>query len=420
MKTTTLIVILLALIPLSFAGTSGPSPVPNPPTFSITSSSPMLCAGQVNNIPFAVTNKGAGTGLSSNGIEGAQMQSVELSITSSKAFSNIGNGISNAISVNPNSTGVTYVPVFVSTNTSSIVTAEVNINYNYYGLYSDGETRNVSFEVGHCSSPLTIIMTPQVLTTGNIQNITLKVENTGTTTLNSIAVHISTPSSDAAWLTSMPIEISSISPHTSINETASAFVSKNATLSVPVNITAVYYNGTTIEELSNDIMALSTGLVNLTSSSFATSPSAPTTPGIFSLSFIITDIGTSGASAVMVTPLPPPGVTSYGSNSVFVGDVGVDTQTPVTLSLIASNSIRSGSYKLPIRINYINNLRQNVTAWANTSIFLSPAAFNFSKSGQVVVRNGSSGDGGLLIIVLVVIIIVLGYMLWRERKRRGR
>lgn len=420
MKITTLLIALLAVVPLAFAVTSGPTPIPNPPTFAISSNLTTLCAGQVNNIPFIVTDRGAGTGLANNNLQSAQMQSVVLSVANSKAFSNIGTGISTAIDVNPGSSGVAYVPVFVSTNTSSIVSAEVNINYNYYGLYSDSETRNVSFEIGRCTSPLTVIMTPQTLTTGNIQNITLTIQNNGATTLNSIAIHISAPSSDASWLTSMPIAIGSLGPHGSTSTAVSVFVMKNATISVPVNITAVYFNGTTIQELSNDITALSTGLVSLTPSSYATSPSTPTTPGVFSLSFILTDVGTSGASAVTVTPLPPPGITSYGSNTIFIGDVGVDTQTPVTLSLISSNSVKSGDYKLPIRINYINNLRQNVTAWANTSIFLSQAAFNASQIRAIRTTGSGSGVAILIIIILLMAVAALGYLLWKERKRRSK
>lgn len=418
MKITTLLA-LLVLVPFALAGTSGPSPVPNPPTFYIGSNVTMLCAGQVNNIPFIVTNKGAGTGLSGNNIESAQMQSVQLSIAASKAFSNIGAGISNAISVNPGTANTTYVPVFVNTNTSTLVTAPININYNYYGLYSDSETRNVSFEVGTCPSELSVAMIPQVLTTGNLENVTLKVSNHGPQALTSIAIHVAVSGSDAAWLTHLPLEIATLAPNTSMSLPTSVYVLKNASLSFPVNITAVYYNASGVEEVTNSIMALSTGLVNMSSSSFATSPSTPSAPGVFSLSFILTDIGTSGASAVTVTPIPPAGITSYGANTQFVGDIAVDTQTPVTLSLIASNTVNSGTYKIPIRINYVNNLRQNVTAWANTSVFLAPASLNASQFARYR-ASSSSGFGGIIILVLVIIIAVLAYMFWRERKRRGK
>lgn len=404
-----LAIALMAVTPFAFGGTSGPTPIPNPPTFYITANVVALCGGEINNVPFVIKNAG--------GLGGISMQNVQLGVTNTRAISNI--GTATAVSVNQSGSAIEYVPIFVNASASSLVNAQVNIDYDYLEYYSDSESRNVSFEVTSCRPLVSITMIPQTLTTGNIQNVTLHVTNNGNVSLTSVALRISSPPLDAAWLTSMPISIASLGPHASANASVQALISRNATLTFPVNITAVYYNGSSIGEVGSDKTALSAGLVSMSSSSFATAPSAPTAPGVFSLSFILTDIGTSGASAVTVTPLLPQGIIPYGTNSVFVGDISMDTQTPVTISLIAGKDAKSGSYNVPIRINYLNSLRQNVTAWANTSVVLAPASINSSASG-VYIRQGGSAGSGLLTIILVIIVVVLLAMLWRERKRRAR
>jgi hypothetical protein len=139
------------------------------------------------------------------------------------------------------------------------------------------------------------------------------------------------------------------------------FVDGNASETFPMNFTINMYNGTSFEQLSPSIAVLASGIINMSASGVTLSPGAPTPGSIFSISFVLTDLGTVGASAVTATVAPPPGLEVFGSNAVFIGNMQVDSQTPVTLTLSASS--KAGNYTVPIRISYLNNLRQeqNVT-----------------------------------------------------------
>lgn len=427
-KFITALLMLLLMMPLAFAGLSGPSPIPNPPNFYISTSATAICRGQVNYVPINVTNKATTAGnphdinITTSALIGPNptMQNVQLSFTSTKGLYPAGNGTLVLGNINPNTSVRTYLPVFVSGNASSFISTGVAINYYFDSYYGDSETRNVTFSTETCISPLSIKVSPEVLVSGTIQNISVNLTNTGATPLNSITLHFSIPGADGAWLSPQPIEVASLNPNSTIVFNKNVYIAGNESdQSVPLNVSVIFYNGSNINELYQNLEILSSGLIALSPSSFTISPTTPTPSSIFSISFILTDTGTAGASAMIATPIPPKGFSTFGSNSVFIGSITADSQTPVTLSLTASNSVKPGSYTIPIRLNYLNNLRQNLTLWANTTVFVGQSTFN-ATAGAARFRTNSGSGGGLLTILLIIIIIVLGYLYYTERKKHPK
>ncbi len=406
---------ILTIASVVFAGTSGPSPVPPPPSFTITSPTPVLCRGMVNYIPFTITNNGYPN---TNG-KAPPMQNIELSLVATKGLYAAGNGIAPVSNINPNAAAIATLPIFVGANASAFVPTSVQIIYYYDALYSDTELRNISFTTQQCPLPLSLDISPYILTSGTIENITLTLRNNGTAQLDNVSVKLSVPNSGGALLTSQPVQIKSIAPNSTISLNERLYVAENQSdQSTPLNVTVNFYNGNQLEQISSTHTLLASGIINMTASGFTTSPSVISPPGVFSVSFILTNIGTSGATAVMVTPLPPKGFTVYGSNSTFVGSVGINAQTPVTVSFITSNAVRSGEYTIPIKISYLNNLRQNITKWANTTVSVgAPSALNGTRVAQF--RTSSPGGGsGIIILVLIIIIAALAFLLYSERKKR--
>ncbi len=410
------LIAMLSIVSVVFAATSGPAPVPPPPSFTITSSYSVLCRGEVNYIPFLISNNGYPN---TNG-QAPTMQNIELSMVPTKGLYSAGNGIAPLSNINPNTAATAMLPVFVGANASAFIPTSAQIIYYYDQLYSDTELRNISFTTQECPLPLSLSISPYILTSGTIENITLTLRNNGTTSLNNISVKLSVPNNGGALLTGQPVQIQSIAANSTMAFSERLYVAENQSdQSTPLNVTVNYYDGNQLEQISSTHTLLASGIINMTASGFTTSPSIVTPPGVFSVSFVLTNIGTTGATAVTVTPLPPKGLTIYGSNSTFVGSVGINTQTPVTVSFIASNSLKSGTYKIPIMVTYLNNLRQNMTTWANTSVLVGgPAAFNASRVSQF--RSSGSGGGLLIIAVLLIIIIALAFLLYKERRRRAK
>ena len=398
--------ILISFLPaVALAGTSGPSPVPAPPSFQVSTSTLTLCRGVVNNVPLRVYNPGS-----------QPMTSLQLGIVASRNIYTIGNGTVNQATVPAGNTIIANLPIFVSLNTSELVSVGISVNYNYLTLYSDSEIRNVSFGVETCPSPLNV-QTGSVVTSGKIENLTLNLTNTGNITLGAVSVQISLPPQDAAILTQQPTHVGTLTPGRSAQVTNRVFIYRNASQSFPLNVSVMLYNGTSPVQILDTVPLLSVGIINITPSSITLSPQAPTVGGIFSVSLILTDIGTVGASAVSVTPLPPQGITAYGSPSVFVGDLAVDTQVPVTLTLQSGGSLKAGAYTIPVRINYRNNLRENISTIINVPItlgygFSSNSTGARSGSGSVMVKTGSS----LLTLLTIIIIVALAIVAYVKRK----
>jgi len=85
---------MIAAPATAFAATSGPSPIPPPPNFQLSTNVTTLCKGLVNNVPISIrTPVGAST-----------MQNVELSITSTRSAYTVGNGTVSAVNITANLT----------------------------------------------------------------------------------------------------------------------------------------------------------------------------------------------------------------------------------------------------------------------------------------------------------------------------
>ncbi|MGD0510261.1 MAG: hypothetical protein ABSA33_00310 [Candidatus Micrarchaeaceae archaeon] len=406
------LLLFAALVPVvAFAGTSGPSPIPPPPNFQISTNTITLCKGIINTVPIAIkTPQGA-----------TLMQDVQLSLTNSRYAYTVGNGSVSAVNVSANLTKVVPLSVFVSLNATPLVSTGIAINYQYSTLYTDSEVRNISFGTETCASPLSVSVSPGVLTSGKIQNITVNFTDTGSKTLNYLSIHSALPQIDGTFLGAQPLQITSIAPGTTTSLKEQVFVYNNATQSFPVNMSVSFYNGTSLEQMSVNPIVLSTGIINITPSSTTLSPTTPAPGTVFSISFVLTNVGTSKASAATATALPPSGFSPYGSASVFIGDMQVDTQTPVTVTLTSQSSLHSGNYIIPIRINYLNTLRQNLSTTIDVPIKMSALAANsLSAVNATRYRTAHSSSGSLLLLILIIVVIVVAVLFLMERGKHKR
>ena len=411
-----LVMLSLVCVPsILSAGTNGPSPIPNPPNFFISSYATALCRGQVNFVPITITNAGTSFALGSPNVEGSQMQNIQLSLSDSKSVYSLSNSTVNAGNINPNTTVTVYMPIFIAANASSITTVQIGINYYFYALYSDSEVRNLTFGVQTCKTPLLLNVTPRILTSGGIEDIKVNLTNTGPKELNNISVSLQTTNNNAAELTTQPTEVNSILPGRTVTINDSLYVYSNASQSFAGNFTINFYNGTSLRQLYQKFAFLSTGTILINYSSLSLSPSNPAPGSIFSISFILTNTGTTGATDTYVIASPPSGIKPFGSPSTFVGSLGEGTQTPVTISLQVSNNTKPGNYQVPIKVEYQNSLRNNLTTTFNVTVPV-------SNSAPVLLKTEASthkGSGTVLVgIVIIVIVGIAGYLMLRKRRTK--
>lgn len=419
--------VLLGIGGIAFAGVSGTAPIPTPPPFTISTSLLTLCKGAINYIPVNVTDnyfKSQGIGVAN--MSGEQMQYVEISLNPTKDLLQSGNGTIYLGNINANHSVTAMLPIFVSENTSLLTTVGIGINYNFLQVYSDSEVRNLTFEAEACPSPLSVSVEPKTLVSGEIQNVSINFTNTGNSTLKDLFVHYSLPSIDGAVVGSSQSEIGDLAPFSTYRLNASIFVSRNASIeSFPFNLTATFYNGNdSIVQVSNSTSLIPIGAIDLSSSGLTLSPATVAPGGIISISFVLTDIGTSGASAVSVGAILPKGFSPFGTIPVYIGDISADSQSPVTLTLETTNAVRPGTYSIPLQVNYLNSLRQNVSTTSNVVVIVSNSAFGASgelgSGATTYVSKRSSSSGVALPLILIVIIAAVSYLYVKERKKNKK
>ena len=342
-KTIMALLSVLVLFPVVFAaGLSGTSPDTNATGVPDNLQHYDLCKGSVNYIPVTVTNNGA--------LGNPTMQSVILTLSSIRGLTPFGRTSGSIPNITANNAKTVYLPVLVSPNASSVISTGVNIGYYFYQLYSDSETRNLTFSTVVCPTPLAIQVYPRIITQTGAQNLTFNLTNNGATNLNTVSVGVSISGRQGiALLGNPPQPVKSLRPSQTANVKQQIYVSlQNISQMIPVNVSVNFYNGSNLNQIFQNTFLLFGGIINMTPTSITTTPTMITPGSTFSISFVLTNTGTSAASSVTATAIAPVGFTHYGTSPTFVGSVAADSQTPVTLSLITGTNLTSGTYKIPI------------------------------------------------------------------------
>ena len=416
-------VVIAALFPiLAFAGTSGPSPIPPAPGFQVSTNTLALCKGVTNNIPITVSNLGNDYYPS--------MQNVQLSLSSQYILQTGRNSSMTINSIAPGTSGTATAHAFINMSSSPLITVKVPISYTYLTLYNDTEIRNLTFETIYCPSllPLSINVTPDVIVSGQINNLTLGFTNTGNTTLSNISAQISISGSQSGvqLVGKKPLSIGSISPGNTVNITQRIF--ENGSQMFPLNVTAAFFNGTNLDQVSDSFTMLSGGVINLVPSSISVTPTSITPGSIFSISFIITDTGTTGVSNANASAVLPNGFTNYGVSTYdYIGNIGVQSPTAVSIALVSNSSLKSGSYIIPIKLNYMGNFRQKDSITVNITVNVTGSGSGTKNYGtgtpSSTGSNGSAGNAGAYVLVgtfIAVVILIFAVPVLLRRRQAAR
>jgi hypothetical protein len=417
------ILLLFAMVApaAAFAGTSGPSPVPPAPNFQITTTTLTVCRGITNVVPLTISNLGNS--------DNPTMQSVQLSLNS-RDIIELGNTIQIA-NITPDTSTIVNISSFIDLNASSLITVQIPINYDYLTLYSDSEMRNLTFQVQSCPTliPLMVNVSPSVLISGQINNLTFSFSNTGNTILNYISASASIKGSQngVVFIGRQPIQIASIAPKQTVNVTEGIY--ENSSQIFPLNVSTSFFNGTNLEEIADSFAMLSGGTTQMVPSSITVSPTNLTAGSIFSVSFIVTDIGTSGVSDASASAVLPAGFREYGTaGPSFIGSIQTQSPTAISLTLIANSTVKNGNYIIPVKISYLNSLRQNLSTTVNVPLTIGKSlggigAFGSTNSIATARFAGERGIFGYIIyieiglVALVIAVVVLSVLFVKERKK---
>jgi hypothetical protein len=142
------------------------------------------------------------------------------------------------------------------------------------------------------------------------------------------------------------------------------------------------------------------------------------TPGrIFSITGTITNIGTITASAVTATPHLPEGFIMFGSRSVFIGDMQVNTPTTFTLSIQATNATKPNSYQIPVELSYNDNLRNPLSTTLSV-----PVDIQEKTTTTTTTTGTTTSSWGIMsispYIIVAAIALATGYLIGKRVKKQ--
>lgn len=373
------------------------APVRGSTGFSINATSHGLLAGSVNNLTIKLRNTGSG-----------YAYDIKPSIAASSSLNPVGEP-GEAASLAPNATAYLTIPVYVSPGAAGqSVSAQLSLAYS--DAYGNNESLQTTLDLYGVAPASQVSLTSQYedVEEGAPQNTSIIVSNSGGTPITNVTVQL-TPESPMTIIGSDGyFSFPYIAAHSNVSMPVNLYVTSSSSTVATLSAQISYVFDGQAESGTRDLSFLTPGAINITETSTALLPAAPTQGGIFSVTGTLLNSGTTSASALSISTSGVNGISVLGANSTFIGTVGVDSPTSFTVSFEASRTVKPGTYTIPLRIEYLNNLNQKQSKLIEVPVQIASSSANstFVTGNSSFVKgsfNQKKGDSGLLLIVVIII-----------------
>ncbi|MGQ9782177.1 MAG: COG1361 S-layer family protein [Nitrososphaeria archaeon] len=312
------------------------------------------------------------------------------------------------------------ITLYPPSTSSDSATLSLTITYTDESQTAKSEVRTLSFLLNKISelSPISIKVQPSTLVAGKENNLTIIISNIGTVLLRSVSVSYSFQGGQFTWLQPDISQINQLSPGQSFVVNARVFDPPTSIASTVLQANIKYYDAqNNLKQEARNIGLLSQGLIDLQMVDFSILPEKPLIGQVFSVTVTLTNIGTIVSSAVIATPHLPPGFKMFGSNSIFVGDMQVNTPTTFTLSILISETTNPGTYQVPVELTYFDNLRNQLSVIRNITVDVHEKSTSTQTSSIPL-----TPESGILSIatylILGTVMLVLGLALGKRFSRK--
>lgn len=376
--------------------------------FRITAKETYLKIGEVNTVNISVENFGSIT-----------LNNLTIGITASPPLNLIesdGKIFLGTLKVNEKLDTSLKLYVTPTSQTTSTLTFTIT----YYDITGTlrSESRYITFLLNATTkvSPISIKVNPSILIAGKINDIEITLKNEKTTIIKDVSATFLFTTSQITWLTPDIFQAEKILPGESLVIKARAYNPPTATTSTILQVTIKYYDemGTFYQE-SRNLGILSQGIIELKTVDIAILPEQPAPGQIFSATITITNVGTIAASSVTVAPQLPEGFRMFGSKSVFIGDMQVNTPTTFTLSMQALNTTKPQTYKIPVIVTYYDNLRNQHNMTLNLSITIQEKNITQTATTR---PNNTYLTNWTWPAIFGIILFVMGYIIGKRVKSK--
>ena len=392
------------------------APVRGSTGFSINATSHGLLAGSVNNLTIKLRNTGSG-----------YAYDIKPSIAASSSLNPVGEP-GEAASLAPNATAYLTIPIYVSPGAAGqSVSAQLSLAYS--DAYGNNESLQTTLDLYGVAPASQVSLTSQYedVEEGAPQNTSIIVSNSGGTPITNVTVQL-TPESPMTIIGSDGyFSFPYIAAHSNVSMPVNLYVTSSSSTVATLSAQISYVFDGQAESGTRDLSFLTPGAINITETSTALLPAAPTQGGIFSVTGTLLNSGTTSASALSISTSGVNGISVLGANSTFIGTVGVDSPTSFTVSFEASRTVKPGTYTIPLRIEYLNNLNQKQSKLIEVPVQIASSSANstFVTGNSSFVKgsfNQKKGDSGLLLIVVIIIAAAVAAVAYMKvfRKRTGK
>lgn len=206
-------------------------------------------------------------------------------------------------------------------------------------------------------SPIDIRISPNVLYSGMINNVSITVRNVGSSPLRAVSLTFPATSSSATWLEEGIVSIDQLGPGEEYKLGTRVYVSSDAPSSLTLTLSTSYYGSDNIlKQEERQVGVLVKGLVKFEVADFTVLPERPSIGQTFSLTLILVNTGTSKAYSVSIQPGKLEGFRTFGQSRSYLGDVSTNTPTSVTFSFLAQNNTRPGLNQISLVISFKDSL----------------------------------------------------------------
>ncbi|MEM3403044.1 MAG: hypothetical protein QXJ17_00620 [Nitrososphaeria archaeon] len=380
-------------------------------TFKVHPSTSYLTPNELNRIDITIDNQGS-----------TAMKDLRIKLSPQPPLTIIGtDGETNLGTLAPGQKTQFPITAYLPSTSSDSTSVSLTITYLDESQIIRSEVKTLSFLLKRTSelSPISIKVQPNTLVAGKANNLTILVSNIGTTPLRSISIMYSFQGGQFTWLQPDISQADQLLPGESFMVDAKIFAPPTSTASTILQASIKYYDTqNNLKQEIRNIGLLSQGLINLQMVDFSILPERPTIGQIFSVTVTLTNIGTIVSSAVIATPHLPSGFKMFGSNSIFIGDMQVNTPTTFTLSILITNTTKPGTYQIPVELTYFDNLRNQHTIIRNITLDVYEKGTSTQTS---TIQRGS--DAGFLPMVsylfVGIVMLIAGLAIGRRSSHKS-
>jgi len=328
---------------------------PKVPNLLVEASASELVMQQVNDVTLRLSNTGTSSVRDLTVLVSVGLPIIMIGSDGRFHIDSIGIGESVAIPLR----------LYLAETTAPSVPVTLTLSYLDDANQLRTETRSITFFVSakprELLSPLDVRVSPTVIYSGMVNNVTLVVRNVGGSVLNALTVEL-LQSGTATWISDAVLSVESLQPNEERRFSVGLFVPSDAPTSLTLNVGVRYYGPDNVQKSEQrQLGVLVKGIRKFEIVDYTVLPERPAPGQTFSVTFVLVNTGTARAIATSVSVDRGSEVRSFGQSRTFLGDVAVNTPTSVTFTFVAPNATRPGPVQIPLLVAYRDEMGEQHT-----------------------------------------------------------